>query len=457
MTRHKAHILVIDDNTEVLHTARMVLKPLFTQITTESNPQQINYLIRHHQYHVILLDMNYTTGATSGKEGLFWLKQILEIRPDQQVVMMTAYGDLKLAVEAMKVGAADFIVKPWENEKFQATMLSAFNHSQSKKELSDLRQKQSKVNEILSEPGHQIIGNSLAMQEVFNTIDKVAKTDAHVLILGENGTGKELVAKAIHQKSMRASEIFVKVDLGALSESLFESELFGHKKGAFTDAKEDRTGRFVLADQGTLFLDEIGNLSLPMQAKMLTAIQNKAVTPVGIDHPIKTDCRIISATNENLPELVAHKNFREDLLYRINTVEIVIPPLRNREEDIALLSQHFLSVFNHKYRKELELTHEAIAYLNEYAWPGNVRELEHAVERAVIMADDVKLTPTDFLLGTRHKQPSKSRDTYNIDEIEKQTIEDAIDKFQGNMTKVAQALGLGRTTLYRKLEKYGIR
>jgi len=457
MTRHNAHILVIDDNTEVLHTARIVLKPLFTQITTESNPQQINYLIRHNQYHVILLDMNYTTGATSGKEGLFWLKQILEIKPEQQVVMMTAYGDLKLAVEAMKVGAADFIVKPWENEKFQATMLAAYNHSQSKKELSDLRQKQSEVNVMLSESGHQIIGNSTAMRGVFNTIDKVAKTDAHVLILGENGTGKELVAKAIHQKSMRASEIFVKVDLGALSESLFESELFGHKKGAFTDAKEDRTGRFVLADHGTLFLDEIGNLSLPMQAKMLTAIQNKAVTPLGTDHPVNTDCRIISATNESLPELVAQKKFREDLLYRINTVEIVIPPLRNREEDIVLLSNHFLSIFNHKYRKELELSKESINYLKEYNWPGNVRELEHAIERAVIMADDVTLTPTDFLLGTKHNQLSKSRDTFKIDEIEKQTIEDAIEKFQGNMTKVAQALGLGRTTLYRKLEKYGIR
>jgi len=456
MQKQKANVLVIDDDKDVLHSVRIVLKPLFTSITTESNPEQLNYLLNHNNYDVVLLDMNYTAGATSGKEGMFWLKRVLDQSPDQQVVLMTAYGDLKLAVEAMKVGAADFIVKPWENEKFQATIQAAFNHSQSKKEISDLKTRQSKMQEILTEPDNQIIGSSPAMQSVYNAIDKVADTDANVLILGENGTGKELVAKAIHQRSSRRNEVFVKVDLGAIAESLFESELFGHKKGAFTDAREDRTGRFALADGGTLFLDEIGNLSLAMQAKLLTAIQAKSVTPVGSDAAIKTDCRIIAATNENLQKLIANKKFREDLLYRINTVEITIPPLRERQEDVALLARHYFNIYNQKYRKSLELSDEAVQHLKKHSWRGNVRELQHAIERAVIMADDAQLTAENFLLKAETGSVNRS-DTLKLEEIEKGAIEEAIRKHSGNMSKAAQELGLGRTTLYRKMEKYGIK
>ncbi|MDX1628228.1 MAG: sigma-54 dependent transcriptional regulator [Fulvivirga sp.] len=456
MKPQQARILVIDDDKDVLHTTRVVLKPLFSHIETEANPEQINYLINHKTYDVVLLDMNYTAGATSGKEGLFWLKRILEEQPSQQVVMMTAYGDLKLAVEAMKVGAADFVVKPWENEKFQATLQAAYNHSQAKKEISHLQDKHSKIREILNEPGETMIGSSEAMKTVFNVIDKVAQTDANVLILGENGTGKELVAKAIHHKSDRSGEVFVKVDLGAIAENLFESELFGHKKGAFTDAREDRTGRFVLADKGTLFLDEVGNISMPMQAKMLTAIQNKAVTPVGSNEVIKTDCRIISATNANLKTLTSDHEFREDLLYRLNTVEIIVPPLRERIEDISLLAGHFLNLFSKRYRKRLTITDDAMEKLERHSWPGNVRELQHAIERAVIMADDDLLNPDDFLLE-QDRTSLESPDTLKLEEIEKHAIEKAINKFKGNMSKAAKELGLGRTTLYRKMEKYGIK
>lgn len=454
MSEKRDPILIIDDDLDVLHTARVVLKPLFQKIETESNPEQINYLINHGTYGVILLDMNYTAGATSGKEGLFWLKRIIETRPEQQVVMMTAYGDLKLAVEAMKEGAADFVVKPWENEKFQATILAAYNHSQSKKELLHLKNKQSKMQEILNGGTEQIVGTSEPMKKIYSAIEKVAATDANVLLLGENGTGKELIAKALHQQSARSNEVFVKVDLGAISESLFESEFFGHKKGAFTDAKKERTGRFALADGGTLFLDEIGNLSLAMQAKLLTALQSKTFTPVGGDHPTQIDCRIIAATNENLHEKVKIKQFREDLLYRINTVELVVPPLRMRADDIALLADYFLNIYNQRYRKSLSMSDAAIEYLNNYKWPGNVREMQHAMERAVIMADDEMLEPSDFLLKTPHSQ--QKSDSLKLEEVEKQTIEEAIIKHKGNMSKAAKELGLGRTTLYRKIEKYGI-
>jgi len=457
MKQEEAHILVIDDDTDVLHTARIVLKPLFSKITTESNPEQIGYLINQNRYDVILLDMNYTAGATSGKEGLFWLKRIIETHADQQVIMMTAYGDLKLAVEAMKVGAADFVVKPWENEKFQATIQAAFNHSQAKREISSLKKKQSSIQEMLTTPDSEIIGSSEAMQHIYNTIEKVAQTDANVLILGENGTGKELIAKALHQNSSRSSEVFIKVDLGAIAESLFESELFGHKKGAFTDAKESRTGRFILADGGTLFLDEIGNLSLSMQAKLLTTIQSKMVTPVGSDEAHATDCRIIAATNENINHLVANKRFREDLLYRINTVEITVPPLRERVSDIPLLATHYLKKNNQKYRKELTISEKAESLLKEHLWPGNVRELQHAIERAVIMAEDSELQPSDFLLKLGGNTPKSKSETLKLEEVEKETIEEAIKRSAGNLSQAAKELGLGRTTLYRKMDKYGIK
>ena len=446
-------ILIIDDDRDVLHTAKVVLKPHFGKVLTEDNPEKLSFIVTNDKVDVILLDMNYTAGMTSGKEGLYWLKRILSINPDQQVVMMTAYGDLKLAVEAMKVGAADFIVKPWENEKLIATIQAAYNHGQTKSEMADIKQKQTEVNKILS-GSQQLIGESPAMKELMEVVNKVAATDANIMILGENGTGKEVVAKLAHQLSGRTGP-FVKVDVGALSESLFESELFGHKKGAFTDAREDRVGRFVLADQGTLFLDEIGNMSLAQQAKLLTALQSREVVPVGGNEPVKVNCRVITATNENLPVLIEAKEFREDLLYRLNTVEINIPALAERKDDIALLAEYFIDKYGRKYRKELMLESEAIAKLKGHSWPGNVRELEHTIERAVIMSDSNRIGKEDILLkggGTKSSRP----DSYNLDELEKYTIEKAIKEHHGNMSKAAKALGLGRTTLYRKLDKYGI-
>lgn len=457
MKKVSAHILVIDDDPDVLHTCRIVLKPHFSNITVESNPEQINYLLNHNQYDVVLLDMNYTTGATSGKEGLFWLKNIMTKNPRQQVIMMTAYGDIKLAVEAMKIGAADFVVKPWENEKLQATVYAAYNHHQSRQEVEELKSKNSGLTQLLGGEEAEIIGRSEAMRKIFVTIDKVAGTDANILILGDNGTGKEMVARALHNKSQRSDKVFIKVDLGSISESLFESELFGHKKGAFTDAREDRTGRFELADQGTLFLDEIGNLSLPMQAKLLTAIQHKEIVRVGGNESIPVDCRIIAATNSNLNQLIAAGKFREDLLYRINTVEVHLPKLREREEDIPLLAEHFLNVYSQKYRKNnLKIGKKALDFLSAYSWPGNIRELQHAIERAVIMADDNILQSTDFLLNEKASAPI-TPDSVNMDEVEKRTIEKAIAKNKGNISKAAKELGLGRTTIYRKLDKYGIK
>ena len=457
MKKVNGKILVIDDDHDVLHTARIVLKPLFTDITTESNPQQIRYLLNHHQYNVILLDMNYTAGVTSGKEGLSWLSTIMEMVPHQQVVMITAYGDIKLAVEAMKLGAADFVVKPWENEKLQATIMSAFHHSQSRKELADLKKEQQSLKKLVSGTEATIIGNSQPMQELFTVIRKVAATDASVLILGENGTGKELVAQAIHRDSQRSEEAFIKVDLGSITGNLFESELFGHKKGAFTDAHQSKKGRFELAHKGTLFLDEIGNLPTALQAKLLTVIQSREVIRVGENEPVAIDCRIIAATNGNIHQMVLDQEFREDLLYRLNTVELTIPPLRDRVEDIPLLAEHFLSIFAQKYRKpKLKLGDDGVQRLLNYAWPGNVRELQHAMERAVIMVERNTLTADDFLLDQKVKTPFATG-ALNLDEMEKVAIERAIQKNQGNISKAAKELGLGRTTIYRKLEKYGIR
>ncbi|TRX62635.1 sigma-54-dependent Fis family transcriptional regulator [Fulvivirga sp. M361] len=455
MDKVNAHILIVDDDPDLLHTARIVLKPLFSSITTESNPQQLNYLIGHQPFDVVVLDMNYTIGATSGKEGLFWLKHIKQKKPDQQVVMITAYGDIKLAVAAMKAGATDFVVKPWENEKLQATVMSAFKHSSSKKELENLKTEQRSLKKFISSSENELIGNSIAMRETFRVIRKVASTDANVLVLGENGTGKELVAQAIHQRSGRSEEAFIKVDLGAIPESLFESELFGHKKGAFTDARENRQGRFELANNGTLFLDEIGNLSLPMQAKLLTVLQSREVVRVGENVPIPINCRVIAATNGNLHEMVSTKEFREDLLYRLNTVELVLPALRERMDDIPLLTQHFLNNYTQRYRKStIELTDQALEHLSGYTWPGNVRELQHAVERAVIMAEGDQLDADDFLLNPKAVTPVHS---LNLDDMEKAAIERAIQKNQGNISKAAKELGLGRTTIYRKLDKYGIK
>jgi len=456
MKKVKGNILVVDDDPDILHTARVVLKQKFEKVLTEGNPQQIPYLLNNHHFDVVLLDMNFTAGATSGKEGLHWLREIISIKPGANVIMITAYGQINLAVEAMKQGAIDFVVKPWENEKLQATVYSAYNLSESKQEVERLKSSQAKLKQVITDQPVEIIGKSTAMEEVFSAIDKVAETDANILVLGENGTGKEVIARAIHNQSLRKEEAFIKIDLGAVPESLFESELFGHMKGAFTDAKNDRAGRFEVASGGTLFLDEIGNLSLSMQSKLLTVLQNREVIRIGSNKPIPIDIRLICATNIPLHELVAEKKFREDLLYRFNTVEIRLPSLSERIEDIPILLEHFLKMYSQKYRKSgLTISREAIKQLQKYKWPGNIRELQHATERAVIMGEDTVLQKNDYILSYV-QTATPMAEPINLDEMEKKAIAEAIKKHKGNMSKAAKELGLGRTTLYRKIEKYDL-
>jgi two-component system, NtrC family, response regulator HydG len=456
MTKLPARILVVDDDTDILMTARVVLKQHFESVETERNPQQLNYLIQHNRYDVIVLDMNYAAGKTTGKEGLAWMKQILSIHPDQRIILITAYGDIALAVEAMKEGASDFVVKPWDNDKLVATVKAAFDYSRARKELDQLKDKQKHISKIIHAPDTELLGKSQAMQDVLTQAEKVAATDANVLILGENGTGKELLARLVHQKSMRSSQPFIKVDVGSIPANLFESELFGHKKGAFTDAREDRLGRMELANGGTLFLDEIGNVPLPLQSKLLSVLQNREVIPLGSNKAVQLDIRLICATNLNLAAAVQEGNFREDLLYRIRTVEITLPPLRARAEDIPLLATHFAKLYVNKYRKEQkQITDDGLRYLQKYSWPGNVRELQHAIERAVIMTDGPNLTKNDFALSSAKASKSEVED-YKLDEMERKAIIAAIERHRGNMSQVAKELGLGRTTLYRKMEKYGI-
>lgn len=451
-------VLIVDDDEDILLAAKMFLKKHCKEVVIESNPKKIPFLLNQASYDVILLDMNFTEDTTSGKEGFFWLEKILEQNPKAVVVMITAYGDVEMAVKALKLGATDFVLKPWQNEKLLATVLSAAKLSNSYKEVESLQKTNQHLVETLS--GGEIIGESKAIQQVLAMIERVAKTDANVLILGENGTGKELIAKAIHRHSLRAKEAFVSVDMGAISENLFESELFGHKKGAFTDAKEDRTGRFELAQKGTLFLDEIGNLPLTHQAKLLAVLQNRQITPVGSNKVIPIDIRLICATNLNIHQAVAEGNFRQDLLYRINTVEIHLPPLRERAGDIPILARHFLQKYAKKYHRPTpRLSAEATAFLESYPFPGNVRELEHALERALIMSDSEQLSPDDFFFLKTTKTAFSSplaTSTLNLDDVEKDMIQKALDKYNGNISKAAKELGLTRASLYRRLEKYGL-
>lgn len=451
-----ARILIVDDDPDILLTARIVLKSVVSEIESTNDPHQITRLLEQQSFRLVLLDMNFTTGFTSGKEGLRWLRKIRKLAPGTHVILMTAYGDINLAVQAMKDGATDFVVKPWENETLQATVTSALQSEApppggSEKGVSGLAGVKGKGGEV------PIIGDSEVMHKVSRTIEKVAQTDANVLILGENGTGKELAARAVHLHSPRKHGPFVHVDLGAISESLFESELFGHVKGAFTDAREDRAGRFEAAQGGTLFLDEIGNLSLPLQAKLLTALQSRQITRVGSNVPQQIDIRLICATNMPLYEMVQEKTFRQDLIYRINTVEIKLPPLRERNGDIPLLVNHFLRIYTDKYqRTEFSIGPDILNRMEAYPWPGNIRELQHALERAVIMEDTDNLLPavTHSLAHENHNAPEQA--DYNLEEVEKRAIKQAISKHQGNISKAAKELGLGRTTLYRKMNKYGL-
>ncbi|MCB9356022.1 MAG: sigma-54-dependent Fis family transcriptional regulator [Lewinellaceae bacterium] len=455
----QSNILIVDDNPGVLSAGKLFLKRHFAEVDTTRDPTEIPQLLRGKRYDVILLDMNFgRNNKNTGQEGFQWLEKILEIDPSAVVVLITAYGDVELAVRAIKNGATDFVLKPWDNDKLLATLHSALKLRSSQDEADQLKSKQVGRNIADARDMPEIIFRSQAMEQVFDTVQRVAGTDANVLLLGENGTGKDLVAQAIHAQSDRAQENFVKVDLGALTESLFESELFGHIKGAFTDAREDRPGRFEAADGGTIFLDEIGNLSLGQQAKLLTVLQNRTVTRVGSNRVRPVNVRVIAATNQNLYEAVNNRHFRQDLLYRINTIEINLPPLRERTDDIEPLAMRFLKQFAQKYdRPATGLSAALMKELLRYPWPGNVRELQHAVERAVIMSKGEKLQPEDFFF----RQPGADEQsgdfpTMNLDEMEKQLIMKALQKYHGNITEAAQELGLTRASLYRRLEKYNL-
>lgn len=452
-------ILIIDDDEDVLLAAKMLLKKHAKEVLIEKNPKKIPFLLNNDTYDLILLDMNFSKDITSGKEGFYWLEQILDKDPQAVVVLITAFGDVEMAVRALKAGATDFVLKPWQNEKLIATLSSAAKLKKSYKEVNQLKQTSKQLQADSNHAFKDIIGDSQPIRDIFKIIDKVASTDANILVLGENGTGKELIARAIHLKSLRKDNVFIGVDMGAITETLFESELFGHKKGAFTDAKDDRAGRFEIAHNGTLFLDEIGNLSLPLQSKLLTALQKREVTRIGSNQSVSVDIRLICATNMPIYEMVGENTFRQDLLYRVNTVEIHLPSLRERLDDIPLLADHFVKMYNTKYRKNIKtMAPNTTAKLQKYSWPGNIRELQHAIERAIIMSDTDILSPDDFFFLVQKPDIGQSiiPDDFNLDNVEKSVIEKAVNKHNGNISKAAKELGLTRASLYRRLEKYGL-
>lgn len=449
-------ILIVDDNEDVLFALNLLLEPYTEKIKVATTPDRIEYFMTTFQPDLILLDMNFSRDAISGQEGFESLKQILQIDPQAIVIFMTAYADTDKAVRAIKAGATDFIPKPWEKDKLLATLTSGMRLRQSQQEVSILKEQV----EVLSGQNtseNDIIGESSVMQEVFTTINKLSNTDANILILGENGTGKDVIARLIYRCSPRYGKPFVTIDLGSIPEQLFESELFGFEKGAFTDAKKSKAGRMEVATSGTLFLDEIGNLSLPMQSKLLTAIEKRQISRLGSTQTVPIDVRLICATNADIRQMVEDGNFRQDLLYRINTIEIHIPPLRERGNDIILLADHFLDRYTRKYKKEIHgLTREAKNKLLKYAWPGNVRELQHTIERAVILGDGSMLKPENFLFHTTSKQKKEEEVILNLEQLERQAIEKALRISNGNISRAAEYLGITRFALYRKLEKLGL-
>jgi len=452
MQLKKASILVIDDDTDVLTAVRLLLRPQVREIVTEKNPENIPSLLSNHAFDVILLDMNFASSINTGNEGLFWLKRIKALKSQAAVIMITAYGDIDLAIRSLKEGAYDFVVKPWHNEKLLTTIQEAVGGKPNGTKSAPPAESKTVIST-------ELLRESEVMQDILFKIKKVAPTDANILILGENGTGKELIAKAIFQHSLRADKPFVKVDVGALTESLFESELFGHKKGAFTDAREDRAGRFEAADTGTIFLDEIGNISLHQQSKLLSVLQNRQVIRVGANEPVNINVRLLCATNVSLAEMANEARFRKDLIYRINTVEITVPPLRKRGSDIVLLARHFVTVYANKYMKTPpELSKSALEKLKAYHYPGNVRELQYAIERAVIMADDEVLSAADIIFSPIEAAPAAGvlQQGTNLEELEKSTILHVLEKHSGNLSKASKELGITRTALYRRLGKYDI-
>jgi DNA-binding NtrC family response regulator len=455
MQTQKGNVLVVDDNKSILSTIEILLTPEFRKVATLSNPNHLIEELRKGDYNLVILDMNFHAGVNTGNEGIFWLGKIKETHPEVSVVMMTAYGDVDLAVKALKGGAADFVLKPWDNEKLLATLKLALQLNLSKQEVKQLKERESGLKKEINRDQKYIIGSSPQLMKVLSVVRKVARTDANILITGENGTGKELIAKEIHRLSHRANEVLVSVDMGALAETLFESELFGHVKGSFTDAHENRQGKFETANKGTLFLDEIGNLSFTLQAKLLSAIENRRITRIGSNQVIPIDIRLISATNRNLEQMVREGLFREDLLYRINTIQIELPPLRARGNDIITLAEFFLKKYTYKYGKpDLRINQQANDKLLRYSWPGNIRELQHTIEKAVILSESSILKPDDLYL--KHSEATLSdKSLPTMEEMEKQLIQLALEKNNGNFTAAADQLGITRQTLYNRFKKSG--
>lgn len=453
MQANQGNILVVDDNKSILTTLEILLSPIFNKVTLLPGPNQLISTLKKEEYNLVILDMNFSAGINTGNEGIYWLKRIKETDPDISVVMITAFGDIELAVKALKEGASDFILKPWDNEKLIATLKMAVQLNMSKKRVAELSEREAGLKREINREHRDIIGSSPGLLNIMNIVRKLARTDANVLITGENGTGKELIAGEIHRLSARAKEVLVTVDMGAISESLFESELFGHVKGAFTDAHENRAGKFETASKGTLFLDEIGNLSFHLQAKILAALENRQVSRIGSNQIIPIDIRLICATNKNLDRIVSEGLFRQDLLYRINTIQIEIPPLRERGNDITILAEYFLNKYTRKYNKpNLKINQQANEKLLRYTWPGNIRELQHTIEKAVILSESDILRPDDFYLKTIGLS-EKSKPLPTLEEMERQLIHQALEINKGNYSAAAEKLGITRQTLYNKLKK----
>lgn len=448
------NLLIIDDDRAVLESLALMLRGESAGLHTLWDPNRIYSALEHQSFDAVMLDMNFTAGRNTGNEGLFWLKEILKRDEDLAVIMITAYGDVDLAVEAMKIGAFDFIQKPWKGEKLVSSLNAACNMTASRRKIKQLETSKEALQETMERKYPGIIGQSPLIQEVHQTIAKVAKTDTSVLIQGENGTGKELIAWELHRQSPRRDQVFVTVDLGSLSSSLFESELFGHKKGAFTDAKNDRMGRFEAAKGGTLFLDEIGNIPQHLQPKLLSVLQNHEIIPLGAHKAVSVDVRIVSATNQDLEQMVAKGLFREDLYYRINTIRIDVPALRERGEDIATLAAFFLEKFGRKYGKgKLRLSKKAVEKLNRHPWPGNIRELQHTMENVVVLCESDNIQAEDITLSL---PAASDESSLNLEQVEKTTIRKALTKYKGNYANIASELGISRTTLYHKIRKYGL-
>ncbi|MBU1014697.1 MAG: sigma-54 dependent transcriptional regulator [Bacteroidetes bacterium] len=458
MSSKTGNILIIDDNLDILSSLTQLLKYDFNSIKTLANPNLILETIQQQTFDVILLDMNFSAGINTGNEGIFWLREILKIDPGSVIILITAYADISLTVTAIKEGGFDFIVKPWDPQKLITSLKAGVKYKKTLREVKNLKSKQKSISENLNQQHDPIIGNSTKILELHRTIAKIAPTNANVFLYGENGTGKELIAREIHRKSNRSNAAFISIDMGTISESLFESELFGHTKGSFTDAKEDKMGRIEIASGGTLFLDEITNLSLPLQAKLLTVLQNREVIKVGSSTPIPIDIRLICATNMNINDLITGNLFREDLYYRLNTIELNIPPLRERVSDLHSLTDYFIKKFEKKYNKgPFKISQDAISALENHHWPGNIRELKHSIERTIILSESNIIRQEDIFQSQLSNRKAKTlNNIQSLAEIEKETINRALKISEGNLSQASKILKISRTTLYSKMEKHGL-